>query len=147
MHQKYRILVMGASYGSLLGVKLLLAGHTVRLVCLPAEAELINSEGFRVRLPIKGSNELVEIDTRRLPGTVSASGANGVGPAGHGLGALALEDREYAAPGRPRPAGRVAVMGLGPVVAGLTGTPPGADPPTRAELPAVPGLDAGVLHE
>jgi len=51
--KKYRILIMGASYGSLLGAKLLLAGHAVKLVCLPAEADLINREGFRVRLPIK----------------------------------------------------------------------------------------------
>ncbi len=38
-----KILILGASYGSLLAAKLLLAGHTVKLVCLPAEADLINS--------------------------------------------------------------------------------------------------------
>jgi hypothetical protein len=97
--KKYRILIMGASYGSLLGAKLLLAGHAVKLVCLPAEADLINSEGFRVRLPIKGSNELVEIDTRRLPGKVSASGAGGVEPAGYDLVALAMQEPQYASPG------------------------------------------------
>ena len=48
------ILIMGASYGSLLASKLLFGGHRVKLVCLPAEADLINAEGFRVRLPIKG---------------------------------------------------------------------------------------------
>ena len=30
MQQKYRILIMGASYGWLLGAKLLLAGHAVK---------------------------------------------------------------------------------------------------------------------
>lgn len=30
---KYRVLVLGASYGSLLGTKLLIAGHRVTLVC------------------------------------------------------------------------------------------------------------------
>ena len=35
----YNILIMGASYGSLLASKLLFGGHTVKLVCLPAEAE------------------------------------------------------------------------------------------------------------
>ena len=39
MATKYNILIMGASYGSLLASKLLLTGHTVKLVCLPAEAE------------------------------------------------------------------------------------------------------------
>ena len=49
MQSRYEILILGASYGSLLAAKLLLAGHSVRLVCLPAEAVLINAEGFRVR--------------------------------------------------------------------------------------------------
>jgi len=47
----YNILLMGASYGSLLASKMLFGGHTIHLVCLPAEAHLINAEGFRVRLP------------------------------------------------------------------------------------------------
>ena len=47
----YEVLVMGASYGSLLGAKLLLAGHNVTLVGLPAEVDLFNREGARVRLP------------------------------------------------------------------------------------------------
>src|SRR6185437_8409944 len=97
--KKYRILIMGASYGSLLGAKLLLAGHAVKLVCLPAEADLINRGGFRVRLPIKASNELVEIDTRRMPGKVSASGATGVDPSDYDLVALAMQEPQYAAPG------------------------------------------------
>ena len=44
----YNILLMGASYGSLLASKLLFGGHSIHLVCLPAEAELINAEGFKV---------------------------------------------------------------------------------------------------
>src|SRR5579863_100817 len=50
----YNILIMGASYGSLLASKLLFGGHAIKLICLPAEADLINAEGFRVRLPVKG---------------------------------------------------------------------------------------------
>ena len=50
----YNVLTLGASYGSLLATKLLLAGHKVKLVCLPAEVEVINAEGTRVRLPVKG---------------------------------------------------------------------------------------------
>ena len=44
----YKIMIMGASYGSLLASKVLFGGHTMHLVCLPAEADLINAEGFRV---------------------------------------------------------------------------------------------------
>ena len=42
MPAKYNILIMGASYGSLLASKMLFGGHNVNLVCLPAEADLIN---------------------------------------------------------------------------------------------------------
>ena len=51
MGKTYNILLMGASYGSLLASKLLFGGHKIHLVCLPPEADLINAEGFRVRLP------------------------------------------------------------------------------------------------
>src|SRR5262249_37367887 len=70
MPATYNILIMGASYGSLLASKLLFGGHQVKLVCLPAEADLINAEGFRVRLPIKGRKDPIEIDSRKLPGKV-----------------------------------------------------------------------------
>ena len=75
----YNILILGASYGSLLASKLLFGGHDVKLVCLPAEADLINKEGFRVRMPIRGRKDQIEIDSRKLPGKVSAAGpADGV---------------------------------------------------------------------
>ena len=89
MSTTYRVLVMGASYGSLLATKLLLAGHTVKLVCLPAEAELINSEGTRVRLPVKGRYQPVEIDSRRTPGLLCASGYRAVRRAGEQGDAIA----------------------------------------------------------
>src|SRR5271169_6125486 len=89
---------MGASYGSLLATKLLLAGHTVKMICLPAEAELINREGTRVRLPVKGRDELVEIDSRQLPGTLSADVPEAVDPAGFDLVALAMQEPQYRAP-------------------------------------------------
>jgi hypothetical protein len=75
-----KILILGASYGSLLASKLLFGGHEVKLVCLPAEADLINSEGFRVRMPVRGRAEQVEIDSRKLPGKVSAGGTGDVSP-------------------------------------------------------------------
>jgi hypothetical protein len=95
----YDILIMGASYGSLLASKILFAGHSVKLVCLPAEADLINAEGFRVRLPVKGRKDLVEIDSRKLPGKVSAIGASGVNPADFDLVGLAMQEPQYRSPG------------------------------------------------
>jgi hypothetical protein len=99
MPATYKILIMGASYGSLLASKILFGGHSVHLVCLPAEADLINAEGFRVRLPVKGRKEQVEIDSRKLPGKVSAGGATGVNPKDYDLVGLAMQEPQYRSPG------------------------------------------------
>jgi hypothetical protein len=99
MPATYKILIMGASYGSLLASKILYGGHSVHLVCLPAEADLINAEGFRVRLPIKGRKDQVEIDSRKLPGKVSAGGAAGVNPKDYDLVGLAMQEPQYRSPG------------------------------------------------
>ena len=99
MQTTYKILIMGASYGSLLASKLLFARHTLRLVCLPAEAELINKEGIRVRMPVRGREGLVEIDSRKLPGTLSAGGPKDVHPADYDLVALAMQEPQYRLPG------------------------------------------------
>src|SRR6266481_799945 len=95
----YNLLIMGASYGSLLASKLLFGGHSIRLVCLPAEADLINAEGFRVRLPVRGRKEPVELDSRKLPGKVSAGGTAGVDPRDYGLVGLAMQEPQYRSPG------------------------------------------------
>jgi hypothetical protein len=95
----YKILIMGASYGSLLASKILFGGHSVHLVCLPAEADLINAEGFRVRLPVKGRADRVEIDSRKLPGKVSAGGASGINPADYDLVGLAMQEPQFGSPG------------------------------------------------
>ena len=76
----YNILILGAAYGSLLASKMLFGGHKIHHVCLPAEADLINAEGFRVRLPVKGRKDPVLLDSQKLPGKVTASGAQGVNP-------------------------------------------------------------------
>ena len=95
----YKILFLGASYGSLLAAKLLPAGHTIKLVCLPNEVEVINKEGIRVRLPVKGREGLVEIDSRKLPGKISADGPGAVNPADYDLVALAMMEPQYRSPG------------------------------------------------
>jgi len=99
MKPHYKILILGASYGSLLGSKMLLAGHDVTLVCLPAEADLINAEGFRVRMPVKGREGLVELDSRQLPGQLAAAGPLEVNPADFDLIGLAMQEPQYRSPG------------------------------------------------
>jgi hypothetical protein len=95
----HHILILGASYGSLLATKLLMAGHRVKLVCLPHEAELINQEGTRVRLPVKGREGLVEVDSRKLPGKLSADVPGAINPKDYELVALAMQEPQYRAPG------------------------------------------------
>ena len=95
----YNILIMGASYGSLLASKMMFGGHNVKLVCLPAEADLINAEGFRVRMPVKGRKDQIEIDSRKLPGKVSAAGPGDVKPADFDLVGLAMQEPQYRSPG------------------------------------------------
>src|SRR4051812_31889615 len=94
-----KILILGASYGSLLASKLLFAGHELTLVCLPPEADLINSEGFKVRMPVRGRAEQVEIDSRKLPGKVRAVAAMAVEPADFDLVGLAMQEPQYRSPG------------------------------------------------
>jgi len=99
MSKTYRILILGASYGSLLATKLLLAGQTVKLVCLPEEADLINREGTRVRMPVKGREGLVEVDSRKLPGKLSADAPSAIRLADFDLVALAMQEPQFGSPG------------------------------------------------
>jgi hypothetical protein len=95
----YNVMIMGASYGSLLATKLLFGGHNVKLVCLPTEAEVINTEGTRVRLPVKGREDPVEIDSRTLRGTLSADVPTAVNPSDYDLVGLAMQEPQYRSPG------------------------------------------------
>src|SRR6266566_2026232 len=74
------ILILGASYGSLFSTKVLMAGHRVTLVCTRPTAELINREGTLVRFPIKGREELLDIASKTLPGSLAATTPDEVDP-------------------------------------------------------------------
>ena len=80
MAQKFNTLFLGASYGSLLAIKMLLAGHNAKLVCLPAEADPINNDGIRVRMPVRGHEGLIEINSKDAPGNVEAGGVDAFDP-------------------------------------------------------------------
>src|SRR4026208_110974 len=95
----YNILIFGASYGSRLPPKRLRAGHNTRLVCPPAEVELFNREGSRVRMPVKGRDGLVEVDSRKLPGKLSAEVPTAGKLAGHALVVLGMQEPQYRSPG------------------------------------------------
>ena len=66
------ILILGASYGSLLATKLLMAGHNVTLVCRKQTAELINRDGTEVRIKLRDEAAHRPIFSRDLPGILDA---------------------------------------------------------------------------
>ena len=98
-HPRYKILILGASYGSLLATKMAMAGHHTCMVCLPEEAALVNQEGIRVRIPVKGRADLVEVDSRKLPGKITACVPTEAKPADYDLIALAMQEPQYRSPG------------------------------------------------
>src|SRR5687767_1672785 len=104
----YSIPVLGASYGSLFGTKLLMAGHTVRLVSTRPTAELITREGTRVRFPLAVREAHIEVDSRRLPGALSASTPDEVDPGAYGLVVLGMQEPQCAANGVRELGGRIA---------------------------------------
>lgn len=103
--KKYNILILGASYGSLLSTKILLAGHNVTLICREETAALFNAEGSVVRTPIKGrpADDLVEIRSRDLAtgvATLRASPPGGIeNVAEYDLVVLAMQEPQYSLPG------------------------------------------------
>jgi len=136
--KSYDTLIMGASYGSLLAIKLALAGHNTKLVCLPAEADLINEDGIRVRLPIKGRDGHVEVSSTRAPGQVSAAGPGDVDPADFDLVALAMQEPQYRSAGVRELLDKVARSGK-PCMS-IMNMPP------LPYLARVPGLDTSKLR-
>ena len=94
-----RVLILGASYGSLLGTKLLMAGHRVSLVCTRDTADLINREGTRVRFPIKGWTGLLEINSASLPGKLAAMTPDEADPGEYDLVVLGMQEAQYGGKG------------------------------------------------
>ena len=108
MTRPLRLLGLGASYGSLFAIKALAAGHTVQLVCLPNEAELINADGIRVRFPVQDRTDLVEVPSGGLPGALSAAAPGAVEPQSFDLVTLAMQEPQYRAGGVRELVGRIA---------------------------------------
>jgi len=90
------ILILGASYGSLLATKLLMAGHNVTLVCRRKTAELINREGTEVRIKLRDEAVHRAIMSRDLPGRLDASPPEDVDLERYDLVGLAMQEPQYA---------------------------------------------------
>ncbi len=93
---KRNILVLGASYGSLLATKLLMAGHNVTLVCRQKTADLINKNGTEVRLKLRDEPAHRSIFSRDLPGKVNAAAPQDIDVSRYDLVCLAMQEPQYA---------------------------------------------------
>ena len=93
------ILVFGASYGALLGIKAALAGHDVTLVCRERTAALINAKGVIVRMPVKGRDGLLDVRSQALAGRIRAATPDGIDPRDFDLVVLAMQEPQYRLPG------------------------------------------------
>jgi len=89
------VLILGASYGSLLATKLLMAGHNVTLVCRKQTAELINRDGTEVRIKLRDEAAHRPIFSRDLPGILDAVEPADVDPSRYDLVGLAMQEPQY----------------------------------------------------
>jgi hypothetical protein len=131
-------LILGASYGSLFGTKLLMAGHAVTLVCTASTADLINREGTLVRFPVKGREGLVDISSKTLPGKLTAAAPDEVKPEGFDLVVLGMQESQYGTKGVRELMGRVAAARV-PCLA-IMNMPP------LTYLQRIPGLKTDTLQ-
>src|SRR5262245_62133801 len=134
---KSNVLILGASYGSLLGTKLLMAGHRVSLVCTAPTAELINRDGTVVRFPIRGSSP-VDIPSGELPGALLACAPEDADPAQYDLVVLGRQESQYGAPGVRGLMARIAAARK-PCLA-IMNMPP------LPYLKRIPGIDTAALE-
>ncbi len=104
-----KILILGASYGSLLSTKLLMAGHDVTLICRRKTADLINAEGTIVRLKLRGEDQHRLLKSNELPGKVDAVTPEQARPEDYDLVALAMQEPQYGEPSVKALMGRVAL--------------------------------------
>src|SRR5438552_13343819 len=89
-----------------------MAGHRVSLVCTRPTAELINREGTLVRFPIKGRESLLDIASKKLPGSLSATTPDEINPGQFDLIVLGMQEAQYGSPGVRELMGRVARAGV-----------------------------------
>ena len=133
-----RIMILGASYGSLLSTKLLMAGHDVTLVCLAEEAKLINAEGTVVRMTLRGEDQPRLLRSGDQPGTLDATIPSDAAPAAYDLVGLAMQEPQYRAPEVKDLLARVA-QSRTPCLS-IMNMPP------LAYLKRIPGLDSDALR-
>lgn len=132
-----KILILGASYGSLLGTKLLMAGHDVTLVCRSSTARVINDEGTEVRIKLRDEAEARQFRSKELSGKLDAMAPADVDPSQYDMVALAMSEPQYGTDDIRRLMGEIAASGV-PCLS-IMNMPP------LPYLRRIPGLDGDLL--
>ena len=133
-----KILILGASYGSLLGTKLLMAGHDVTLVCRRSTADVINAEGTEVRIKLRDESEPRAFRSKDLDGKLDAVPPSEVDVEAYDLVALAMSEPQYGTDEIRRLLARIAAAKV-PCLS-IMNMPP------LPYLRRIPGLDAEGLR-
>lgn len=115
-----RVLVLGAAYGMLPGVKLSLAGHHVTLVGRADEISAMARDGLSLAIPLRkeAAREeagcLLRADVAQVAGhgTVALVTPENADPQAHDFVVLAMQEPQFAAPEVAALIGRVVAAGL-----------------------------------
>jgi hypothetical protein len=91
----YKILILGASYGSLLSTKFAAAGHDVTLVCRAETAALINAKGTEVRIKLRDEDAHRSFFSGDLAGRTDATTPQDAKPQDYDLVCLAMQEPQY----------------------------------------------------
>jgi len=95
-----RILFLGASYGSVLGMRIAAAGHAVQFACREDEVALINAHRLFLRVPARDNRATsVEIGASQCAVPPTASVPDEVDPRLFDLVCLAMQEPQYSAAG------------------------------------------------
>ena len=109
----------------------------MNLVCRPETAKLLNAEGARVRLPVRGLDAPVEINSQNVTGKLSAATTDAVDPSEYDLVALAMQEPQFLSPGVRELLDAIAKAKV-PCMSIMNIPPP--------YLARIPGLDTSALN-
>jgi hypothetical protein len=108
MEHPLRILVLGASYGLLPGIKLALAGHRVSFVGRDEEVAAMAQAPLELLIPLRRTDDVVRLRTDRAALTTPAA----ADPQQFDFALLAMQEPHFAAPDVAALMGRIAAAGV-----------------------------------
>jgi hypothetical protein len=94
-----RLLVCGASYGILPGIRAAAAGHKATFVCRDEEADLIEAGNFLLRVPAKDCAVTLDIGAEDCRFAPRACAPHEVEPSDFDLVCLAMQEPQYSSAG------------------------------------------------